>query len=166
MLLCCAVLCCDCGVACMHGCTQAWRWYYEVVGNKQCAVVDTFWQTETGGIMISPLPGCTPMKPGAASLPLFGIEPVLIDGAGHVVHGNDQKGVLCMRQPWPGMARTVHGDHHRFMATYLHPYKGYYFTGDGSTRDKDGYYWITGRVDGRQALCGVLCAACCAVLCC
>ncbi len=126
---------------------EAWRWYYEVAGNSSVAVVDTFWQTETGGIMITPLPGCTPMKPGSATYPFFGIEPVLVNEQGKVVSGNDQKGVLCIAQSWPGMARTIYGDHTRFMNTYLKPYPGLYFTGDGSTRDADGMYWITGRVD-------------------
>jgi acetyl-CoA synthetase len=129
---------------------EAWRWYYDVVGNGNCAIVDTFWQTETGGHMLTPLPGCTPTKPGAACFPFFGVEPVLLDEKGKVQEGNDVKGVLCVARPWPGMARTIFGDHARFLATYMNPYPGYYFTGDGATRDKDGYYWITGRVDGNH----------------
>jgi acetyl-CoA synthetase len=126
---------------------EAWKWYDEFVGKKQCAIVDTYWQTETGGHVVTSLPGCTPMKPGAASRPFFGIEPVLIDSEGEVIHGNSVSGVLCLQRPWPGMARTVFGDHERFMVTYFKPYKGKYFTGDGAFRDKDGYLWITGRVD-------------------
>ena len=127
---------------------EAWRWYFEEVGEKRCVVVDTFWQTETGGHMITNLPGCTPMKPGAASLPMFGVRPVVVDPtSGEVVTGNGVEGVLCVAQPWPGLARTIYGDHGRYLDTYLKPYGGKYFTGDGCKRDKDGYYWITGRVD-------------------
>jgi len=127
---------------------EAWRWYFEEVGEKRCVVVDTFWQTETGGHMITNLPGCTPMKPGAASLPMFGVRPVVVDpSSGEVITGNGVEGVLCIAQPWPGIARTVYGDHGRYLDTYLKPYSGKYFTGDGCKRDRDGYYWITGRVD-------------------
>jgi acetyl-CoA synthetase len=126
---------------------EAWRWYYEVVGDSRCTIVDTFWQTETGGIMITPLPGATDLKAGSATLPFFGIAPAVIDDKGQEIQGNDVSGVLCFKQPWPGMARTIFGDHDRFLSTYFKPYHGYYFTGDGCRRDKDGYYWITGRVD-------------------
>eukprot|EP01138_Halocafeteria_seosinensis_P001161 gb/GECG01001187.1/.p1 GENE.gb/GECG01001187.1/~~gb/GECG01001187.1/.p1 ORF type:complete len:721 (+),score=64.65 gb/GECG01001187.1/:1-2163(+) len=127
---------------------EAWRWFYENVGKGRCSVVDTFWQTETGGIMITPLPGTTPMKPGSACFPYFGVDPVLLDkDTGAEKTGNGVEGVLCFKQDWPGMARTVFGDHERFLNTYLRPYPGYYFTGDGAYRDQDGYIWITGRVD-------------------
>jgi acetyl-CoA synthetase len=109
-------------------------------------VVDTFWQTETGGIMISPLPGCTPTKPGSATLPFFGIVPAVLDEKGNELHG-EAAGVLVFTQPWPGQARTIWGDHPRFVETYLKPFPGRYFTGDGCRRDADGYWWITGRVD-------------------
>jgi acetyl-CoA synthetase len=111
-------------------------------------VVDTWWQTETGGILISPLAGVTPTKPGSATLPLFGIKPIVLDPeSGRVLEGNRVSGALCLATPWPGQARTVWGDHQRFKETYFTQYKGYYFTGDGCTRDEDGYYWITGRID-------------------
>ena len=126
---------------------EAWRWYHDKVGKGACAVVDTYWQTETGGHVITPLPGCTPTKPGSATLPFFGIAPALMDGDGVPVEGNSVSGVLCITKPWPGMARTIHGDHGRFMTTYFGAYKGNYFTGDGAYRDKDGFLWITGRVD-------------------
>lgn len=126
---------------------DTWRWYYEVVGEGRCAVVDTWWQTETGGIMITPLPGAIPTKPGSATLPFFGIEPVLLTPEGEEIHGNDVSGLLAIKNPWPSMARTIQGDHQRFFQTYLQTYKGYYLTGDGARRDQDGYYWITGRVD-------------------
>jgi acetyl-CoA synthetase len=126
---------------------ETWRWYYNVVGNRKCSIVDTWWQTETGGIMITPLPGATPTKPGSATLPFFGIEPVLLDAEGNEITGTDVSGLLAIKRPWPGMARTIQGDHQRFFATYLERYKGYYLTGDGAKRDKEGYYWITGRVD-------------------
>ena len=110
--------------------------------------MDTWWQTETGGIMISPLPGAIPTKPGSATLPFFGVKPVLLDGeSGRELEGNGIMGVLAIREPWPGQMRTVYGDHQRFEETYFQQYKGYYFTGDGCRRDEDGYYWITGRVD-------------------
>jgi len=127
---------------------EAWRWYFEEVGEKRCVIVDTFWQTETGGHMVTNLPGCTPMKPGAASLPMIGVRTAVVDPqSGTVVSGNEVDGVLCVSQPWPGIARTIWGDHERYMNTYLKPYPGNYFTGDGCRRDKDGYIWITGRVD-------------------
>jgi acetyl-CoA synthetase len=126
---------------------QTWRWYHDVVGEGRCAVVDTWWQTETGAICITPLPDATPTKPGSATLPFFGIEPVILDDAGAELSGMGVTGNLALKRPWPSMARTVHGDHQRFLDTYLRPYPGYYFTGDGCHRDEDGYYWITGRVD-------------------
>jgi acetyl-CoA synthetase len=127
---------------------EVWRWYHDVVGEGRCTVVDTWWQTETGGILITPLPGVTPTKPGSATLPFFGVKPVIVDPAtGAVLEGNDVSGALCLATPWPGTARTVHGDHKRFKDTYFTQYPGYYFTGDGARRDEDGYYWITGRID-------------------
>jgi acetyl-CoA synthetase len=127
---------------------EVWRWYHDVVGEGRCTVVDTWWQTETGGILITPLPGVTPTKPGSATLPFFGVKPVVVDPAtGTVLEGNDVSGALCLATPWPGTARTVHGDHKRFKDTYFTQYPGYYFTGDGARRDEDGYYWITGRID-------------------
>jgi len=126
---------------------EIWKWYHDVVGNKRCAVVDTWWQTETGGILITPLPGVTPTKPGSATLPFFGVKPILMDADGKQLDGNDVSGALCMGAPWPGQARTVWGDHQRFKETYFSQYPGYYFTGDGCNRDEDGYYWITGRID-------------------
>lgn len=126
---------------------DAWLWYHSVVGEGRCPIVDTWWQTETGGILISPLPGATETKPGSATLPLFGVQPVIVDEHGKEVHGNGVSGRLCIRYPWPGMMRTVYGDHTRFKQTYFSTYPGLYFTGDGCRRDSDGYYWITGRVD-------------------
>ena len=126
---------------------DTWRWYFDKVGNSKCCVVDTWWQTETGGIMITPLPGITPLKPGSATFPFFGVKPVLMDPDGKPIEGNGVSGNLCIAQSWPGQARTVWGDHHRFYETYFSQYPGYYFTGDGCRRDEDGYYWITGRVD-------------------
>jgi len=126
---------------------ETWRWYHDVVGEGRCAVVDTWWQTETGGIMITPLPGATPTKPGSATLPFFGIDPVVVDDDGNELFGNDVRGNLCIRSPWPGQARTIYGDHERFRETYFGRFPGLYFTGDGCHRDEDGYYWITGRVD-------------------
>ena len=125
---------------------EAWRWYAEQVGQGRCAVVDTWWQTETGGIMIAPLAGIIDPKPGSASLPFLGVQPVLIGADGKPVQGEGE-GALCLAASWPGQARTLHGDHDRFVQTYFAPYPGYYFSGDGARRDKDGYYWITGRVD-------------------
>ena len=126
---------------------DAWLWYHTVVGEGRCPIVDTWWQTETGGILISPLPGATPTKPGSATKPLFGIQPVVVDENGKEIEGNGVSGRLCLRFPWPGMMRTVYGDHERFKQTYFSTYPGLYFTGDGCRRDEDGYYWITGRVD-------------------
>ncbi len=126
---------------------ETWKWYHDVVGEGRCAVVDTWWQTETGGIMITPLPGVTPLKPGSATLPFFGVKPVLMDEQGQPIEGNGVTGNLCIERTWPGQARTVYGDHQRFHETYFTQYPGYYFTGDGCRRDEDGYYWITGRVD-------------------
>jgi acetyl-CoA synthetase len=127
---------------------EVWRWYHDVVGEGRCAIVDTWWQTETGGILISPLPGVTPTKPGSATLPFFGVKPVVLDPATRqVVEGNGVSGALCLASPWPGQARTVWGDHQRFKQTYFSQFPGYYFTGDGCRRDEDGYYWITGRID-------------------
>lgn len=125
---------------------EAWRWYYEVVGDKRCPIVDTWWQTETGGILISPLPGATALKPGSASVPFFGIEPLMVDGEGNI-HPEACEGVLCIKDSWPGQMRSVYGDHDRFFQTYFATFPGTYFTGDGARRDDDGYYWITGRVD-------------------
>ncbi len=123
-----------------------WLWYHKVIGKEKCPIVDTWWQTETGGILISPLPGATPTKPGSATLPFFGIEPVLLDEQGNELGGATQ-GYLAMKRSWPGQMRTVYGDHERFIQTYFSRFPGYYFTGDGARRDEDGYYWITGRVD-------------------
>ncbi len=125
---------------------EAWEWYYHVVGEDRCPVVDTWWQTETGGIMIAPLPGATPLKPGSATRPFFGIKPELVDSKGTVLEGPTE-GNLCIADSWPGQMRTVYGDHQRFIDTYFSTYPGKYFTGDGCRRDEDGYYWITGRVD-------------------
>ncbi len=126
---------------------ETWRWYHDSVGEGRCAVVDTWWQTETGGILITPLPGVTPTKPGSATLPFFGVRPLLVDDAGIELAGNGVSGNLCISQAWPGQARTVYGDHQRFKETYFARFPGLYFTGDGCRRDEDGYYWITGRVD-------------------
>ncbi|MFC7048392.1 acetate--CoA ligase [Emcibacter nanhaiensis] len=125
---------------------EAWEWYYRVVGDSRCPIVDTWWQTETGGIMITPLPGATDLKPGSATRPFFGIKPQLVDNEGNVLDENAE-GNLVITDSWPGQMRTVYGDHDRFYMTYFANYKGKYFTGDGCHRDKDGYYWITGRVD-------------------
>jgi len=125
---------------------EAWRWYYEVVGDKRCPIVDTWWQTETGGILITPLPGSHPLKPGSATLPYFGCEPVVVNDQGKVLEG-PCAGILTIKSPWPGMMRTVYGQHRRFKETYFSAFPGLYFTGDGCRRDEDGYYWITGRVD-------------------
>ena len=125
---------------------EAWRWYFDVVGEKRCPVVDTWWQTETGGVMITTLPSAHDMKPGSAGRPFFGVRPQLVDNEGAVLDGAAE-GNLCITQSWPGQARTVYGDHERFEQTYFSTYRGKYFTGDGCRRDEDGYYWITGRVD-------------------
>lgn len=125
---------------------EAWEWYYNVVGEGRCPIVDTFWQTETGGHMITPLPGATALKPGSATLPFFGVRPELVDNEGVTLAGATS-GNLCIADSWPGQMRTVYGDHERFVQTYFSTYKGKYFTGDGCRRDEDGYYWITGRVD-------------------
>ncbi len=125
---------------------EAWLWYYRVVGDSRVPIVDTWWQTETGGILITPLPGATPLKPGSATRPFFGIKPQIVDGEGKVLEGATE-GNLCIIDSWPGQMRTVYGDHKRFIETYFSTFKGKYFTGDGARRDEDGYYWITGRVD-------------------
>ncbi len=125
---------------------EAWEWYYNVVGDRRCPIVDTWWQTETGGILITPLPGATDLKPGSATRPFFGVQPQLVDNEGKVLEGSAD-GNLCITDSWPGQMRTVYGDHERFIQTYFSTYKGKYFTGDGCRRDADGYYWITGRVD-------------------
>ncbi|WP_343561186.1 acetate--CoA ligase [Kiloniella sp. b19] len=125
---------------------EAWNWYHEVVGEGRCVIVDTWWQTETGSVMITPLPGATPLKPGSATRPFFGVRPVLVDSEGNELEGATD-GNLCIADSWPGQMRTVFGDHERFVQTYFSTYKGMYFTGDGCRRDEDGYYWITGRVD-------------------
>ncbi len=127
---------------------EAWRWYHRNAGKERCPIVDTWWQTETGGILISALPGATPLKPGSATFPFFGVKPVILEPqTGEIIEGNGVSGVLAMEAPWPGQMRTVYGDHKRFEKTYFDQYLGYYFTGDGCRRDEDGYYWITGRVD-------------------
>ena len=127
---------------------EAWRWYHRNAGKERCPIVDTWWQTETGGILITPLPGATPLKPGSATFPFFGVKPVLLDAqSGERIEGNGVNGILVMEEPWPGQMRSLYGDHKRFEETYFDQYKGYYFTGDGCRRDEDGYYWITGRVD-------------------
>jgi len=125
---------------------EAWLWYYNVVGERRVPIVDTWWQTETGGILITPLPGATPLKPGSATRPFFGVKPVIVDNEGNLLEGAAE-GNLCIADSWPGMMRTVYGDHKRFVETYFSTFKGRYFTGDGARRDEDGYYWITGRVD-------------------
>ena len=126
---------------------EAWRWYYNVVGDGRCPIVDTWWQTETGSHLITPLPGATATKPGSATFPFFGAQPVILDDEGSEIEGNPAAGNLAMKAPWPSMMRTLYGDHKRFYETYFAMFKGYYFTGDGAMRDEDGYYWITGRVD-------------------
>jgi len=125
---------------------EVWQWYYDVVGEGRCPIVDTWWQTETGGHLITSLPGCIPMKPGSATLPFFGVEPMVVDTDGHELTGACE-GALCIKRAWPAMMRTVFGDHERFRLTYFSTFKGLYFTGDGCRRDEDGYYWITGRMD-------------------
>jgi len=125
---------------------EAWMWYHRLIGKESCPIVDTWWQTETGGILINPLPGAIPTKPGSATLPFFGVEPKLLTAEGETIEGPGS-GVLCIEKPWPGMMRTVYGQHERFKEIYFSTYPGLYFTGDGCRRDEDGYYWITGRVD-------------------
>jgi acetyl-CoA synthetase len=127
---------------------EIWQWYHDVVGEGRCDIVDTWWQTETGGILISPIPGVTPTKPGSATLPFFGVQPVVVKPEnGEVINGNGIEGALCLKASWPGQSRTLYRDHSRFIETYFTQYPGYYFTGDGCRRDEDGYYWITGRID-------------------
>ena len=125
---------------------EAWMWYRDVVGDGRCPIVDTWWQTETGGILITPLPGATTTKPGSATMPFFGVEPVLVDNENNELTGAIE-GNLCINRSWPGQMRTVYGDHQRFIDTYFSTFEGRYFSGDGARRDEDGYYWITGRVD-------------------
>jgi acetyl-CoA synthetase len=125
---------------------EAWEWYYNVVGERRCPIVDTWWQTETGSILITPLPGATDLKPGSATRPFFGVQPVLLDEQGKEIEGPGA-GVLAIKASWPSQIRSVYGDHQRMIDTYFKPYPGYYFTGDGARRDEDGYWWITGRVD-------------------
>lgn len=126
---------------------EAWQWYHDVVGDKRCAIVDTWWQTETGGILITPQPDVNQTKPGSATLPFYGVQPCLVNEAGQEISEMDASGNLCMKFPWPSMARTIYNDHQRFIETYFAKFPGYYFSGDGCHRDADGYYWITGRVD-------------------
>ena len=126
---------------------EAWEWYHRVVGKGCCPIVDTWWQTETGGVLLTPLPGATDLKPGSAMQPFFGVEPGLVDNDGNEVLGNPAEGILIIKKPWPGMFRTLYGDHQRFIDTYFANYPGHYFPGDGARRDEDGHYWITGRVD-------------------
>jgi acetyl-CoA synthetase len=125
---------------------EAWEWYYRVVGDERCPIVDTWWQTETGGILITPLPGATALKPGSATRPFFGVEPCLVDDKGNELEGATE-GALCIKRAWPGQMRSIYGDHERFLETYFKMFPGKYFTGDGARRDEDGYYWITGRID-------------------
>lgn len=126
---------------------DAWKWYFEKVGNNNCTIVDTWWQTETGGILITPLPGATKLKPGSATKPFFGVQPCIVNEKGEELEGDGVKGRLCIKHPWPGQMRTVYGDHKRFKSTYFEQFPGKYFTGDAAIRDEDGYYWVTGRVD-------------------
>ena len=127
---------------------EVWHWYHDIVGEKRCSIVDTWWQTETGGVLISPLANVTQTKAGSATFPLYGIEPVLLEAdSGKVLIEQNVSGALCLKHSWPGQARTIYNDHERFVQTYFSQYQGYYFTGDGATRDEDGYYWITGRMD-------------------
>jgi acetyl-CoA synthetase len=125
---------------------EAWEWYYHVIGDSRCPIVDTWWQTETGGILITPLPGAIELKPGSATLPFFGVQPAIVDNDGHLLEG-EAEGILVLTHSWPGQMRSVYGDHQRFIDTYFSKFPGYYFAGDGARRDADGYYWITGRVD-------------------
>merc|ERR1711920_1070826 len=133
---------------------EAWRWYHEVVGDSNCMIADTYWQTETGGHIGTGLPGCTPMKPGSCSLPFFGIDFGVFDEHGKELEGNGVEGRLCVKKPWPSAARTVYGDHNRYLNVYMRPFPGVYFTGDGVRRDEDGYYFITGRIDDVLNTCG------------
>ncbi len=133
---------------------EAWEWYYQKVGEKRCPIVDTWWQTETGGIMITPLPGATSLKPGSATLPFFGIQPALMDSEGNIIEELEASGNLVIKASWPGQIRTVYGDHQRVIDTYYAAYPGLYFTGDGARRDSEGYYWITGRVDDVMVVSG------------
>ena len=133
---------------------EAWEWYHKIVGESRCPIVDTWWQTETGGIMISPLPGATALKPGSASLPFFGVQPALVDAEGNLLEETEASGNLIIKDSWPGQIRTVYGDHQRVIDTYYAAYPGFYFTGDGARRDRDGYYWITGRVDDVMVISG------------
>ena len=126
---------------------EAWRWYHHHVGRDWCPIIDTWWQTETGGHMLTPLPGVAPIKPGSCSGPFFGVDPVILDDAGDEVKFPNEEGLLCIRKPWPGIARTVYGDHERFRDTYFSQVPGMYFTGDGAKKDEDGYFWIIGRID-------------------
>ena len=126
---------------------EVWRWYHAVVGEARCPIVDTWWQTETGGTMITPIPGAVDQKPGSATLPMFGVQPVLLDPEGQEITVTEAEGLLALRGSWPGQARTIFGDHQRYLDTYFRPFDGYYFTGDGCRRDADGYHWVTGRVD-------------------
>jgi len=127
---------------------EIWKWYHDVVGQGRCDIVDTWWQTETGGILITPIPGVTPTKPGSATLPFFGVEPVIVHPeTGKELKGNNVEGALCIRHSWPGQSRTIYKDHERFKETYFTQYPGLYFSGDGCRRDENGYYWITGRID-------------------
>ncbi|MFH1034494.1 MAG: acetate--CoA ligase [Pseudomonadota bacterium] len=126
---------------------EAWQWYHKVIGEERCPIVDTWWQTETGGILITPLPGCTPTKPGSATFPFFGVQPAVVDDNGQEIQGNGVSGRLVVKAPWPGQLRTTYGSHERFELVYYSDFDGLYFTGDGTKRDEDGYYWITGRVD-------------------
>lgn len=129
---------------------EAWNWYNEHVGRMQCAIVDTFWQTETGSIVVTPFPGAIETKPGSATVPFFGIEPVILEPTtGKELRGNNVEGVLALKAPWPSIARTVYQDHKRYLDTYMKPYPGMFYTGDGAARDEHGYIWIKGRVDGQ-----------------
>ena len=124
-----------------------WEWYKNIVGENKCPIVDTWWQTETGGILISPIPAAIKTKPGSATYPFFGIKPVILNNEGEEINNNPAEGLLAIKNSWPGQMRTIFGDHDRFYNTYFSQFKGYYLTGDGARRDQDGYYWITGRVD-------------------
>ena len=125
---------------------EAWQWYHKYVGGEKCSISDTYWQTETGGHVMTPLPGCTPTKPGSACFPFFGVLPVILDESGKEMEG-EAEGYIAFKKPWPGIMRTVYGNHERFESTYFQRFPGYYMSGDGAKRDSDGYIWITGRVD-------------------